>query len=126
MLFGVVSYSMFRNSASGPEIRLQGRITAGFLVGRSSKSALRLASASRRDDVDWNPAGIRPGSQISGPEAFLRNIRYLHAVTYYACGTAIVELRGFWVMWTMPLVFMTAQASMKKKPFFTAQDPAEE
>mmetsp|Transcript_33008 Transcript_33008/g.70821 ORF Transcript_33008/g.70821 Transcript_33008/m.70821 type:complete len:908 (-) Transcript_33008:397-3120(-) len=37
-------------------------------------------------------------------------VSFLYAVTYYAVGTTISELRGFWVMWTLPLVFMTAQA----------------
>jgi len=37
-------------------------------------------------------------------------ISFLYAVTYYAVGYAIVELRGFWVMWTLPMVFITAQA----------------
>lgn len=35
---------------------------------------------------------------------------FLYAVTYYAMGTAISELRGFWAMWSLPVVFMTAQA----------------
>jgi len=34
---------------------------------------------------------------------------FLYAVTYYAVGYAIVELRGFWAMWSLPMVFMTAQ-----------------
>jgi len=37
-------------------------------------------------------------------------ISFLYAVTYYAIGTTISELRGFWVMWTCPIVFVTAQA----------------
>jgi len=36
-------------------------------------------------------------------------VSFLYAVTYYAVGTAIAELRGFWVMWSMPMVFLTAQ-----------------
>merc|ERR1719450_318917 len=35
---------------------------------------------------------------------------FLYATCYYAIGTAIAELRGFWVMWSLPMVFMTAQA----------------
>lgn len=36
-------------------------------------------------------------------------VSFLYAVTYYCIGTAIAELRGFWVMWTLPMVFMCAQ-----------------
>merc|ERR1719210_2137227 len=35
---------------------------------------------------------------------------FLYATCYYGIGTTISELRGFWVMWSMPMVFMTAQA----------------
>ncbi len=48
------------NPVSGPYL---GRI----LVGRASKSALRLS--------DWSPAEIRPGGPISGPEELSHNIR---------------------------------------------------
>mmetsp|Transcript_25678 Transcript_25678/g.65231 ORF Transcript_25678/g.65231 Transcript_25678/m.65231 type:complete len:908 (-) Transcript_25678:130-2853(-) len=34
---------------------------------------------------------------------------FLYAVTYFAVGYAIVELRGFWAMWSLPMVFMGAQ-----------------
>ena len=27
---------------------------------------------------------------------------FLHAVSYYAIGTTISELRGFWIMWSLP------------------------
>jgi len=37
-------------------------------------------------------------------------VSFLYAVTYYTIGTAISELRGFWIMWSVPLVTMTAQA----------------
>jgi len=37
-------------------------------------------------------------------------VSFLYAVTYYTIGTAISELRGFWIMWSIPLVTMTAQA----------------
>jgi len=36
-------------------------------------------------------------------------VSFLYAITYYAVGYAIVELRGFWAMWSLPMVFMTAQ-----------------
>mmetsp|Transcript_120812 Transcript_120812/g.385712 ORF Transcript_120812/g.385712 Transcript_120812/m.385712 type:complete len:866 (+) Transcript_120812:1-2598(+) len=36
-------------------------------------------------------------------------VSYLYAVCYYAVGTAMVELRGFWVMWSIPMIFMGAQ-----------------
>jgi len=37
-------------------------------------------------------------------------VSFLYAVTYYAVGTTISELRGFWVMWSVTLVFSAAQA----------------
>jgi len=37
-------------------------------------------------------------------------VSFLYATAYYCIGTCIAELRGFWVMWSLPLVFMTAQA----------------
>mmetsp|Transcript_14913 Transcript_14913/g.38295 ORF Transcript_14913/g.38295 Transcript_14913/m.38295 type:complete len:919 (-) Transcript_14913:78-2834(-) len=36
-------------------------------------------------------------------------VSFLYAVCYYAIGYSICELRGFWVMWSVPMVFMTAQ-----------------
>ncbi len=67
-------YPMLR-SASGPEIGLPGRISAGFLSRRTSASALRPAEGPiLRLSLPRNPAGIRPGSLISGPEAPLHNI----------------------------------------------------
>jgi len=33
----------------------------------------------------------------------------LGALTYYCIGTAIAELRAFWIMWSMPMLFMAAQ-----------------
>lgn len=36
-------------------------------------------------------------------------VSFLYAVTYYCIATSCAELRGFWVMWTLPLVLMTAQ-----------------
>lgn len=37
-------------------------------------------------------------------------IHYLFAVTYYCIGTATAELRGFWISWSLPMLFMVAQA----------------
>jgi len=37
-------------------------------------------------------------------------ISFLYATCYYCIGTCIAELRGFWVMWSLPMVFMTSQA----------------
>jgi len=35
---------------------------------------------------------------------------FMYACCYYGIGTCISELRGFWVMWSMPMIFMTTQA----------------
>jgi len=35
---------------------------------------------------------------------------FMYAVCYYGIGTCITELRGFWVMWSMPMIFMASQA----------------
>jgi len=37
-------------------------------------------------------------------------IQFLFAVTYYSIGTTISELRGFWISWSLPMLFLTAQA----------------
>ena len=70
---------MLRNSASGPEIELPGRILAGLLPGKQ-ESALRPAEGRPEDRFRCfpgsSPAKIRPGSPISGPEALMRNIEY--------------------------------------------------
>merc|ERR1719210_2388393 len=43
---------------------------------------------------------------------------FLYATCYYGIGTTISELRGFWVMWSMPMVFMTAQALILHSTFY--------
>uniref|UniRef100_A0A7S4QPE5 Uncharacterized protein n=1 Tax=Alexandrium monilatum TaxID=311494 RepID=A0A7S4QPE5_9DINO len=35
---------------------------------------------------------------------------FLYAVSYYSIGTTISELRGFWISWSLPMLFLTAQA----------------
>jgi hypothetical protein len=50
--------------ASGPEMGLPGRIAAGVLIGKTSKSD--RPKAGRRADFEALPTGIRPKS---GPEA---------------------------------------------------------
>lgn len=35
---------------------------------------------------------------------------FLYATCYFGIATTISELRGFWVMWSLPMIFMTAQA----------------
>merc|ERR1719181_878463 len=37
-------------------------------------------------------------------------IQFLFAVTYYVIGTTMSELRGMWIAWSLPLLFLTAQA----------------
>jgi hypothetical protein len=36
-------------------------------------------------------------------------VSFLYAICYYGMGYGICELRGFWVMWSLPFVFMGAQ-----------------
>ena len=61
--------------ASGPEIRLPCRISAGFCFGKPQNRPSG-AKAGRRADLDIfamkNLAELRPGRPISGPEALLR------------------------------------------------------
>ena len=57
-------YLMFRNSASGPESWLSGRISTG--IGKASKSALRPAGSPLKARFWSFPIRIR-GSPISGP-----------------------------------------------------------
>ncbi len=67
-----LGYFMLRNSASGPELGLPGRILAGLLPGKHRKAF------GRRADFGAFPVAVRaktrPGSPIYGPEALLRNI----------------------------------------------------
>ncbi len=66
---------MLRNTASGPEMSLPGRIVAGLLPGehRNRPSGRFLCSPGS------SPAKIRPGRPISGTETILRNIEYSDA-----------------------------------------------
>lgn len=36
-------------------------------------------------------------------------MQFLYAVAYYSLGTAISELRGFWISWSLPGLFIAAQ-----------------
>ncbi len=58
-------YSMLRNNASGPEIGIPDRISAGFLSGKHQIRPFGRPKASRRADFDAFPTRIRPKS---GPE----------------------------------------------------------
>jgi len=35
---------------------------------------------------------------------------FLYAIAYYAIGTTTAELRGFWISWSLPMLFLGAQA----------------
>jgi len=37
------------------------------------------------------------------------SVQFLYAVCYYCIGTTTAELRGFWISWSMPMLFMAAQ-----------------
>ncbi len=69
---------MLRNSASGPEIGLPGRIVAGLFTVKEPNSALRPAFGRPEGRFRFfpgsRPAKIRPGRPIYGPEALLRNM----------------------------------------------------
>ncbi len=58
-------YSMLRNTASGLEIRLPGRILAGLLHGKHRNRPSGRPSAGRRADFGAFPVAVRPKS---GPE----------------------------------------------------------
>ncbi len=58
-------YSMLRNSASGPEIGLPGRILAGLQPGKDRIRHSGRPSAGWRADFGAFPAAVRPSS---GPE----------------------------------------------------------
>jgi hypothetical protein len=64
------TYSMLRNSGSGPEIVLPGKILAELLPGKHRNRPSGRPSAARlRFFSGSSPAEIRPGSLIKGPEA---------------------------------------------------------
>ncbi len=59
-------YPMLRNSASGPEIGIPGRISAGFHSGKPRSRPSGRPKAGRRADFEDLPTRIRPKA---GPEA---------------------------------------------------------
>jgi hypothetical protein len=59
-------FTMSRNNASGPEIELLGRISAGFYSGEPQNRPSGRPKADRRFDVEALPTRIRPKSS---PEA---------------------------------------------------------
>ncbi len=72
-------YSMLRNSASGPETGLPGRILAGLLPGKHRHRPSGRPEGLFRCVPGSSPAEIWPGRPpISGPKALLRNIEYLY------------------------------------------------
>ena len=74
------TYTVLRNSASGPQIGLLGRIIGRAATGNAPKSALRPAFGRPEGRFRFfpgsSPAKIRPGRSTSGPEALLHNIEY--------------------------------------------------
>jgi hypothetical protein len=63
---------MLRNVASGPEIGLPACISAGSWSGKPQN-----VFSGSGGHPEYNPAEIRPGNPIFGPEAVLRNIQYI-------------------------------------------------
>ena len=59
-------YSMFHNSASGPEIGLPSRILAGLLPGKHRNGPSGRPPAGRRDDFGSVPVAVRPKSGPRG------------------------------------------------------------
>ncbi len=57
---------MLRNSASGPEIGLLGRILAGLLPGKHRNRPSGRPKAGRRADFGVFPVAIRPKSDPEG------------------------------------------------------------
>ncbi len=55
-----MSYSMLRNSASGPGIGLPGQILAGLLPGKHRKRHSGRPTAGRRADFGAFPVAVRP------------------------------------------------------------------
>ncbi len=91
-----LKYLMLRNSASGPEIGLPGRISTGFSPGEPQNRP-----SGRRADFDVFPIRVRPGSPFSGPEALLRkmgydtalNCHYRSASSYFCMWSPFQALR---------------------------------
>ncbi len=57
-------YSMLRNSASGQEIGLPGRISAGFQSGKLPNQPFHWPKGSRRAEFDAFPTKIRQKRKI--------------------------------------------------------------
>ena len=57
---------MLRNSASGPEIGLPGRILAGLLPGKHRNRPSGQRSAGRKADFGSSPVAVRPQSGLEG------------------------------------------------------------
>jgi hypothetical protein len=72
---------MLRNSASGSEIGLPGRILAGLLPGKHQNRPSGWPTAGRRADFGAFPVAVQPKSspevRFTAPEALLRNIKYM-------------------------------------------------
>mmetsp|Transcript_764 Transcript_764/g.1842 ORF Transcript_764/g.1842 Transcript_764/m.1842 type:complete len:1050 (-) Transcript_764:240-3389(-) len=45
-------------------------------------------------------------------------MQFLFAVSYYSIGTTMSELRGFWISWSLPMVFLVAQVLILKLDVF--------
>jgi hypothetical protein len=86
---------MLRNSTSGPEIGLPGRILAGLLPGKHQDRPSGRPKTGRMADLGAFPAAVRPksgpGSPISGPDALLRNTEYELFIGMEMCP---ISLRG--------------------------------
>ena len=65
-----------RNSASGPDIGLPGRILAGLLLGKHRHGPSGRPKGRFLCFPGSSPAKIRPGRPIFGPEALLRKIEF--------------------------------------------------
>ncbi len=80
MLLNVLapSYSMLRNNASGPEIGLPGRMSAGLLPGKHRHGPSGRPKAGRRTDFSAFPVAVwpKPGPEIRFParKHHLRNM----------------------------------------------------
>ncbi len=71
-------YSMLCNDASGAESGLPGRILAGLLPGKHPNRPSGQPEGRFRYFPGSSPPKIQPGRPISGPEAVLCNIEYIH------------------------------------------------
>lgn len=44
--------------------------------------------------------------------------QFIYAICYYCIATALSELRGFWIAWSIPMVFLAAQALLLRLDIF--------